>query len=122
MPPNRTNRKGAIMFTGAMANCTVVDENTARRWYSQVLGREPDAEPMTGLLEWHFSPDAGLQVWTEPGFAGRSAAVIMESDLDALEDGLNELGIAHGGIQPGGGARILQLTDPDGNRVVFTGR
>lgn len=32
-----------------------------------------------------------------------------------------DAGIHHDGPQPGGGARILQLADPDGNRVVLTG-
>jgi hypothetical protein len=31
------------------------------------------------------------------------------------------VGIANDGPQPGGGARIVQLADPDGNRVVLTG-
>jgi hypothetical protein len=41
--------------------------------------------------------------------------------MDALAARLTAAGVEHAGPEPGGGARILQLTDPDGNRVVITG-
>lgn len=109
------------MITGAMANVAVGDSERAQSWYVKVLGREPDASPMPGLLEWHLTEDSGLQVWTEPDRAGCSTAVIGESDLDGVAARLTEVGVAHDGPQPGGGQRILPLADPDGNRVVFVG-
>lgn len=109
------------MITGEMANVTVSDIERAQNWYVKVLGREPDARPMQGLLEWHLTVDSGLQVWTEPDRAGRSTVVIGESDLDGVAARLTEVGVAHDGPQPGGGQRILPLSDPDGNRVVFMG-
>ncbi|WP_345473644.1 hypothetical protein QMQ05_05440 [Glutamicibacter ectropisis] len=42
------------------------------------------------------------------------------SDLPAQAQRLLQLGIEHQGLQPGGGAQILQLVDPDGNRVVLS--
>lgn len=62
------------------------------------------------------------QVWAEPQRAGYSTAVIGESDLDVLADRLSAAGIDHGGPQSGGGQRILQIADPDGNRIVFSGK
>ena len=47
-----------------------------------VLGREADAAPMDGLLEWHFSDDAGVQVWKDPLRAGHSTTVVEVADLD----------------------------------------
>ncbi|MEF9980965.1 MAG: hypothetical protein RR762_06145 [Glutamicibacter sp.] len=41
------------------------------------------------------------------------------ADLDAQAARLLDAGIGHRGPQPGGGARIVQLQDPDGNRVVL---
>jgi hypothetical protein len=76
---------------------------------------------MDGLLEWHFGDSCGLQVWCEPDRAGRSAVVLEETELDGAAARADEVGISHGGIEPGGGARILKLVDPDGNRVVLTG-
>lgn len=109
------------MFTGLLANTTVKDQTLAQEWYTKAFGRDPDATPMPGLLEWHFASEWGLQVWVEPQRAGYSTAVIGESDLDALAGRLSAAGIDHGGPQSGGGQRILQITDPDGNRIVFSG-
>jgi predicted enzyme related to lactoylglutathione lyase len=75
---------------------------------------------MPGLLEWHLGDSFGVQVWSEPDRAGQSTMVLEDTDLDATAARLTEQGIRHGGPQPGGGARILQLQDPDGNRIVFT--
>jgi hypothetical protein len=47
--------------------------------------------------------------------------VIDESDLDALAARLAADGLDHGGPQSGGGARVLILSDPDGNQVVISG-
>lgn len=110
------------MFTGLMASITVKDQGQAQDWYTKVFGRDPDATPMPGLLEWHFGSEFGIQVWAEPERAGYSTAVIGESDLDALADRLAAAGIDRGGAQPGGGQRILQMADPDGNRIVFSGK
>ena len=112
---------GAAVIRRVLANCTVSDLDRAERWYANLFEREPDARPMTGLIEWHFSDACGVQVWSEPERAGRSTVVLEETDLDAVAARAAAAGIDHSGPQPGGGARILQLSDPEGNRVVFTG-
>jgi catechol 2,3-dioxygenase-like lactoylglutathione lyase family enzyme len=104
-----------------LAQSTVSDLTAAERWYTAVLGRGPDARPMAGLLEWYVGATAGLQVWSEPDRAGRSTVVIGTDNLDAFIAGLDTAGIDHVEAQPGFGGRILQLADPDGNRVVFAG-
>ena len=109
------------MIRRVLAHCTVTDLDRAEVWYARLLGREPDARPMDGLIEWHFSDSCGLQVWSEPDRAGRSCAVLEETDLDEAAARASEAGISHAGTRSGGGARILQLTDPDGNRLVLTG-
>lgn len=109
------------MFTGLMANATVKDQTHAQDWYGKLFGRGPDDAPMPGLLEWHLAKEFGVQVWVDPQRAGCSTVVVHESDLDALADRLTAAGIRHAGAQPGGGQRILQVPDPDGNRVVFSG-
>lgn len=107
--------------TRVLAQCTVADLTAAERWYTTVWGRGPDARPMEGLLEWHLGGTAGLQVWVEPGRAGWSTVVLGDDDLDGLAARLARAGVAHDGPRAGGGARILLLEDPDGNRVVITG-
>ncbi len=109
------------MIHRLLGNCTVTDLERAEQWYTRLFGRGPDARPMAGLLEWHLGDTFGVQVWSEADRAGRSTVVLDETDLDAAAARATDAGIEHGGPQPGGGARILQLTDPDGNRVVLTG-
>lgn len=109
------------MIRGMLANCTVTDLTRAEHWYARVLDGTADARPMAGLLEWRLGDTFGLQVWTEPDRAGGSTVVLQDSDLDATAARLTAAGISHAGPEQGGGARILQLTDPDGNRVVLTG-
>lgn len=108
------------MIRSVLANCTVTDLERAERWYTILFERELDARPMPGLIEWHLG-DSGLQLWSEPERAGTSSVVLGETDLDAAAVRATAAGIDHDGPQPGGGARILPLTDPDGNQVVLTG-
>lgn len=109
------------MIHRVLANCTVTDIDRAEDWYTRLFGREPDDRPMEGLIEWHLGDTFGVQVWSEPDRAGASSVVLGETDLDAAAAKLLAVDIDHDGPQPGGGARILQLTDPDGNRVVLAG-
>lgn len=109
------------MIRGVLAHCTVTDLDRAENWYTRVFDREPDARPMPGLIEWHLGKGFGVQVFSESDRAGNSSLILDETDLDAASARLQAAGISHEGPQPGGGARILQLTDPEGNRVVLTG-
>ena len=105
-----------------LAQMTVTDLDAALDWYGKLFDAEPDARPMPGLAEWHLSPTFGVQVWADPERAGRSTMVLDDTDLDARGDALAEAGLAHESPQPGGAARILPITDPDGNQIVFAGR
>lgn len=108
-------------ITRLLAQSTVSDLEAAQEWYTRLFGSGPDANPMPGLLEWHLSETFGLQVYAEPDRAGRSSVVLSETDLDAAAARLAEVGIAHDGVEQVTSSRALQLLDPDGNRVVFTG-
>lgn len=109
------------MIRRVLAHSTVSDLEAAEDWYTRLFGCPPDARPMPGLIEWHLGDTFGVQVWSEPDRAGRSSIVLEESDLDGAAARLLDQGIGHDGPQPGGGARILQVSDPDGNRVVLAG-
>ena len=108
-------------FTRVLANCTVADLPAAESWYATLFGRGPDARPMDGLLEWHLGESSGVQVWCEPERAGHSSLVLDTDDLDATAAQLTAAGIAHDGPQQATSSRVLQLHDPEGNRVVLTG-
>jgi len=109
------------MISIVLAHSTVPELDRAEDWYGRLFGRAPDATPMPGLLEWYLTDAIGVQVWSEPDRAGRCSMVLEETDLDGATARLVDVGIALDGPAPGGGARILMLTDPDGNRVVLAG-
>lgn len=111
-----------MTFERLLAQAVVTDLDVAEHWYSTLLGGGPHARPMDGLLEWRLADTFGVQIWLDPTRAGKGAMVIDESDLDGLANRLREAGVEHGGPQPGGGARVLILSDPDGNQVVFCGK
>ena len=100
-----------------LAQMTVRDEVAAEEWYTRFFGSGPDSRPMDHLLEWYFARAAGLQVWEEPDRAGASTAVLVVDDLDDWAQRLTQVGIENDGPQPGGGARVLPVEDPDGNRI-----
>jgi predicted enzyme related to lactoylglutathione lyase len=109
-----------MSVTRLLAQMTVGDLDRAVDWYSRLFGRGPDERPMDGLVEWHLTDSFGIQVWSEPGRAGASTMILDESELDARLAQLDEAGIAYDGPQDVTASRIVQLSDPDGNRIVFS--
>jgi hypothetical protein len=103
-----------------LAQATVRDLGVAEQWYTTVFDGPPDTRPMAGLIEWHLGEAFGVQVWAEPERAGRSSMVLDETDLDALANRLSRAGVEHAELEQATSARILRLSDPDGNRIVFT--
>jgi catechol 2,3-dioxygenase-like lactoylglutathione lyase family enzyme len=110
-----------MAFRRLLAQAVVTDLAVAEQWYAHLFDGPPQARPMQGLLEWHLADTFGVQVWLDPDRAGTSAVVVEDTDLDATAARLRAAGVQHDGPQPGGGARVLVLTDPDGNQVVLTG-
>jgi catechol 2,3-dioxygenase-like lactoylglutathione lyase family enzyme len=104
-----------------LAQMTVSDLDRAVDWYARFFGREPDARPMDGLVEWHLADAFGVQVWLDPERAGHSAMVLDESDLEGRAAVLDAAGLPYEGPQEVTASRIVQLVDPDGNQVVITG-
>ena len=110
-----------MAFQRLLAQAVVADLEVAERWYAALFDGTPQSRPMDGLLEWHLGDSFGVQVWLDPTRAGRSTMVVEESDLDTLAARVSAAGLSHVDPQPGGGARVLILSDPDGNQVVITG-
>ena len=108
-------------ITSVLAQAVVTDLDRALVWYGRLFGRKPDANPMEGLHEWHFGSACGVQVWSEPDRAGHATIVLAESDLEALAAHVGESGLGEADIEQLTASRALQLSDPDGNRLVFTG-
>ena len=68
-------------FNDVAAVVATRDYVTARSWYSRVIGRDPDLEPIDGVAEWQITATAWLQLVEDPtGRAGlRSGSVSMTS-------------------------------------------
>jgi len=110
-----------MIVTTVMAQLIVSDLDVAAEFYSTLFDRGPDATPMDKLLEWHFEGSGAIQVYEEPERAGKSGVTINVSDLDAEVAALDWSGIDHDPIMDATFVRIVQLQDPDHNRIVLAG-
>lgn len=88
-------------------------------WYRRLFGRVPDARPMRGLAEWHHAGAAGFQLFEDASKAGGGTMTFIVTNLDAERARLTGDGLEAPGIEPADASRLLQLRDPDGNRVVL---
>ena len=104
-----------------MAQLIVSDLDRSVDFYTRLFGRAPDANPMDKLYEWHFAGAGAIQVYEEPDRAGRSGATLHVADLDAAVVDLDAAGIAHEPLVEANYVRVVQLADPDQNRIVLTG-
>lgn len=102
-----------------LAHAAVTDIEASERWYSTVFGSPPHTRPMDGLIEWRFGPAHGVQVFLDADRAGKSTLVVGLTDFDDEIERLDQNGIGHSGVQPGGGGRLVIAPDPDGNQVVL---
>ena len=107
--------------TTVMAQVIVSDLERSVEFYTRLFGRGPDANPMDKLQEWHFTDAGAIQVYEEPERAGRSGATINVSDLDGAVAALDAADIAHEPLVEANYVRVVQLGDPDQNRIVLTG-
>jgi catechol 2,3-dioxygenase-like lactoylglutathione lyase family enzyme len=114
-----------------MAGIVVDDLQAARAWYETVLGRPPDAAPMSGLLEWHLMDHAWLQVvdlqivrdiqhsarW---GAAGASSVSFVIADLDTQLARFAANGIeVVSQYTTVSSLKTATVSDPAGNFVTF---
>jgi hypothetical protein len=110
--PDKFNDIAAVVATR--------DYSAARSWYSRVIGREPDLEPVDGVAEWQITATAWLQLVEDPQRAGKSAVRIGVADLGVQIAELTEFGIAAG--EPAiiaDTVKVVDVSDLDGNEVSF---
>jgi hypothetical protein len=110
----------AEKFNDIAAVVATRDYAVARSWYSSLIGREPDLEPIEGVAEWQIAATAWLQLMEDPDRAGRSAVRIGVDDLEAQIADLTSLGIETGEVVViADVVKVLDVADPDGNEVSF---
>jgi hypothetical protein len=96
------------------------DFPTARSWYSRVIGRDPDLEPVDGVAEWQLTATAWLQLVEDPDRAGKSAVRFGVTDLTAQVAELNDAGIATSEpVVIADMVTVVDVADPDGNEVSY---
>lgn len=95
------------------------DLNRSKHWYCILFNREPDANPMDGLLEWHHEENAGFQLFSNSANAGRGSMTIIVEGLFEERERLVDAGHQPGEVEAGDFASICQMSDPDGNLIVL---
>lgn len=89
-------------------------------WYSRIMGRDPDLQPVDGVAEWQLTATAWLQLVTDEAAAGRTAVRFGVSDLAATMTALVDYDVEVGEPQViADMVAILDVADPDGNEVSF---
>ena len=95
------------------------DLKSAIPWYSQLLEREADSQPMPELAEWKFDRGGWLQVFSDKERAGSSSFTLAVDDLDSTLATLARNGVEVGKKTESKAVRTATLQDPDGNRIVL---
>jgi hypothetical protein len=107
------------MIKNVLAFISVRDIQPAVRWYSMLVGRPPDTQPMEGLAEWKFEGGGWLQVNENRQLSGRSSITLVETDIDERMAMLTKAGIKPKSFIQGEAVSVIIIADPDGNQVVF---
>jgi len=106
--------------TSIVAVAATSDFASARSWYSRVLERGPDLEPVDGVAEWQITDSGWLQLVSDPERAGKSALRIGVTNLAAQIAKLNDAGIPTGApVVIADMVTVLDIADPDGNEVSY---
>jgi glyoxylase I family protein len=104
-----------------LAGVGVADVDAALPWYEQLFGRPPDATPMQGLAEWHFSSGGVVQLVQSGERAGRSLLTLDFDDLRGELDAMRERGLDAGPLDDTTSDKVLiaATTDPEGNAITL---
>jgi catechol 2,3-dioxygenase-like lactoylglutathione lyase family enzyme len=96
----------------------VAELEPAVDWYERFLGAPPDMAPNDEERTWQLTDGGWIYVVEDAERAGSGLTTLMVDDLDERVERLRERGIETGEIERlNEGTRVLQVTDPDGNRL-----
>lgn len=104
-----------MAINAVLAVIPVGQFDTACDWYASFFGRPADQRPMDSLAEWHLI-DAGIvQVFHDPGKAGRTTVNFLVDDLDERVGRLTATDIATADplVVASGRQRLVTCTDPE---------
>lgn len=109
-----------MSISNLLAVLCVADMDTARNWYTQLLGRDPDRTPMPESNEWQVTEGGWLQVVKDPTHAGQSIVTLNVDDLERVSAEFAGRGVEIGGINEVNQFKIAAVRDPDGNTLTFS--
>jgi len=107
-----------MALTSILANVSCSDLERSTAWYAAIFERQPDEDPMDGLMEWYVGK-AGFQLYRGPDNAGRCTVTIVVDDVRQQHQRMSEAGFEPGEIQQANYTTVFQMRDPDGNLVVL---
>jgi hypothetical protein len=93
---------------------------SAIRWYERLLGRPADSKPAVELAEWKFEGGGWLQVYANAERAGSGSLTLAITSLDDQMATLERLGIPPGPTLLNAMAKVVMVSDPDGNSIAFS--
>jgi len=110
------------------AGLPVRDLEAANRWYSQLLGRGPDAQPAPFISDYYLArdrvPEHGtLQLRQDTARAGGGLATLNVEDLAPIADSLDALHVAFDtqtlpiDAETVSAVTVGAFEDPDGNAI-----
>lgn len=115
--PAATETPAAL--TSVVSVLSVRDHAAATAWYRSWIGREADVVPVEGVAEWQLTAGGWIQVALDPERAGGSTVVVGVLDVVAQRQVCVDAGITVGDVLDYGVVKLVEVADPDGNKVVF---
>lgn len=109
-----------ITVQGVYACASVADFEGAVSWYSKFMGRGPDDRPMPVMAQWRNMGAAGLQLWHDPEHSAHSRMTIVVPTMSDERERLRSVGIELGEELAGNFGKVVQMIDPEGNRIALT--
>jgi catechol 2,3-dioxygenase-like lactoylglutathione lyase family enzyme len=113
-------RKGkTVEIKNALAGVAVTNLEASVRWYSRLIGRDPDQRLMPEVAEYRFPTGGWCQLFEDQQRAGQSSCTFVVHRLDEALAAVKAAGIDHSEPMRTELVDTAIVTDPDGNQIVF---
>jgi catechol 2,3-dioxygenase-like lactoylglutathione lyase family enzyme len=106
------------LITHAFVGIPVTNYASARSWYEQFFGRQPDVVPKEDEAVWHVTTTGLIYIVADRRRAGRGLVVLSVSDLEGFLAELAGRGLEIPPTESVGGEPMNTVFhDPDGNTI-----
>lgn len=108
-----------MTIKNALAGVAVKNLDDAVAWYTTLIGRAPDDQPMPEVHEYSFGGGGWLQIFADADRAGKSSLTLTVDSIDDTIAALKTHGIESTEPTRSDYVDTTTVIDPDGNRIVF---